>query len=61
LWRRFDAAVAELSRVATRTDLIAVAAGYEELATVADALAAAVEQDDRSSGLLSRTRARRSA
>jgi hypothetical protein len=61
LWRRFDAAVEDLSRVATGTDLIAVAAGYEELAAASDALAAAVEQDDRASGLLSRPRTRRSA
>jgi hypothetical protein len=59
LWRRFDGAVSELNRVATGTDLVAVAAAYQELAEVAAELAVAVEREDRASGLL--PRARRSA
>jgi hypothetical protein len=59
LWRRLDGAVGELNRAATGTDLVAVAAAYEELAEAAAALAVAVEREDRASGLLAR--ARRSA
>jgi hypothetical protein len=51
--------VGELNRAATGTDLVAVAAAYEELAEAAAALAMAVEREDRASGLLAR--ARRSA
>jgi hypothetical protein len=58
-WRRFDAAVSELNRAATGTDLVAVAVAYDELAAVAGELAVAVEREDRASGLL--PRARRSA
>jgi hypothetical protein len=58
LWRRFDAAVAQLSRVATASDLLAVADAYQELATVAEELSAAVEAEGRESGLLRRSRAR---
>jgi hypothetical protein len=58
-WRRFDAAVSELNRSATGTDLLDVAAAYEELASVAGELASAVESEDRASGLL--PHARRSA
>jgi hypothetical protein len=61
LWRRFDGAVSELNRAATGTDLVAVAVAYEELAGVAGELAAAVEREDRASGLLPRARTRRSA
>ena len=61
LWRRFDGAVTELNRAATGTDLVAVAAVYEELAEAAGALAVAVEREDRASGLLARARGRRSA
>jgi len=61
LWRVFDAAVAELNRAATGTDLIEVAAAYEALAAAAGELASAVEDADRASGLLPRARARRSA
>jgi len=61
LWRRFDGAVSELNRAATGTDLLAVAAAYDELAEVAGELAVAVEREDRASGLLPRARARRSA
>jgi len=60
-WRVFDAAVAELNRAATGTDLIEVAAAYEALAAAAGELASAVEDADRASGLLPRARARRSA
>jgi len=52
LWRRFDGAVAELDRVATGTDLLAVAEAYEALGEAAGALADAVEREDRASGLL---------
>ena len=61
LWRRFDGAVSELNRVATRADLVAVAAAYDELAEAAGDLALAVEREDRASGLLPRARAHRSA
>jgi hypothetical protein len=54
-------AVAELNRVATGTDLLAVAGAYEQLARGAAQLAAAVEQADRVSGLLPDARLRRSA
>jgi hypothetical protein len=61
LWRRFDGAVSELNRAATGTDLVAVAAAYDELAEATAELAVAVEREDRASGLLPRARARRSA
>jgi hypothetical protein len=57
----FDAAVAELNRAATGTDLIEVARAYDALAAAAEELASAVEREDRASGLLPRTRVRRSA
>jgi hypothetical protein len=44
LWRRFDVAAAELSRVATGTDLLAVSDAYEQLADVAGQLAEALEE-----------------
>ena len=56
LWRRFDAAVSELNRAATGTDLLAVAVAYDGLAEVAGELAVAVEREDRASGLLPRGR-----
>jgi len=61
LWHRFDDAVAALNRAAGGSDLLAVAGAYEQMADVAAELAAAVERDDRSSGLLVQRRARRSA
>jgi hypothetical protein len=61
LWRRFDAAAADLSRVAAGTDILAVADAYAELGEAADELAQVIERQDRDSGLLSRPRARRSA
>jgi len=51
LWRRFDAAVADLNRAATGSDLVEVAGAYDELAAAAADLAAAVEDEDRASGL----------
>jgi hypothetical protein len=61
LWHRFDDAVIELNRAAAGSDLLAVAAAYDEVADVAAELAVAVARDDRSSGLLVQQRARRSA
>lgn len=61
LWARFDAAVGGLNRAASDSELIGVAVAYEQLARVAGELADAVEREDRSSGLLSPTRRRRSA
>jgi len=61
LWRRFDAAAADLSRVAAGTDIRAVADTYVELGEVAGELAQAVQREDEASGLLQRKRARRSA
>jgi hypothetical protein len=61
LWHRFDAAVAELNRVAAGTGLLEVAHVYEAIAEIAAQLAQAVEREDRASGLLSRPRARRLA
>jgi hypothetical protein len=61
LWRRFDAAAADLSRAAAGTDILAVAAAYAELAEASGQLAGAVEHEDRASGLVPPRRARRSA
>lgn len=61
LWAHFDGAVADLNRVASGTELLEVADAYERLAAAAGKLAEAVEHADRSSGLLPRGRARRSA
>jgi hypothetical protein len=61
LWNAFDAAVAELNRTATGTNLGEVASAYQALAAAATVLASAVEREDRASGLLPRARARRSA
>ena len=60
LWRVFDAAVAELNRAATGSDLIEVATAYDALAVAARELASAVGREDRASGLLPQTRVRRS-
>jgi hypothetical protein len=59
LWERFDEAVAELDRVSEGRSLRAVARAYAELADVASELAAAVEREDRDSGLLPARRAGR--
>ena len=56
LWRRFDAAAADLSRAAAGADLLAVADAYAELGKAAGALAEAVECEDEASGLLPRKR-----
>jgi hypothetical protein len=61
LWQRFDAAVAELSRAASGTDLLAVADAYEQLGDAASELAEAIEREDRASGLLPRRQARGAA
>ena len=61
LWQAFDAAVAELNRVATGTDLVEVASAYDALAAAAAQLASGVEIGDRASGLLPPAQARRSA
>jgi len=61
LWRRFDAAVGDLSRAATGTDILAVADAYAQLAEAAGKLAEAVEHEDEASGLMPRKRLRRSA
>jgi hypothetical protein len=50
LWRRFDAAVEDLNRAATGTNLIDVADAYEKLAEAARLLAKSVEAEDRASG-----------
>jgi hypothetical protein len=56
LWRRFDAAAADLSRAAAGTDLLAVGDAYAELGKAAGALTEAVEREDEASGLLPRKR-----
>lgn len=61
LWQAFDAAVAELNRVATGTDLVEVASAYDALAAAAAQLASTVESEDRASGLLPPAQVRRSA
>jgi hypothetical protein len=61
LWRRFDAAAANLSRAAAGTDILAVADAYAELGEAAGTLAEAVADEDKASGLLKNPRARRSA
>lgn len=59
LWERFDEAVEELDRVSEGRSMRAVGRAYAELAEVASQLAKAVEREDRVSGLLPRTAARR--
>jgi hypothetical protein len=61
LWRRFDAAAADLSRAAAGTDILAVAEVYAELGEAAGELAGAIEHEDRATGVLQPGRARRSA
>jgi hypothetical protein len=61
LWRRFDAAAADLGRAAAGTDIRTVADAYAELGLAAGELAQATEREDQASGLLGRTGARRSA
>ena len=57
LWQRFDQTIMRLSTVAAGTDMLEVARAYEELATIADELASAVQAEDGSSRRM-RTRAR---
>jgi hypothetical protein len=61
LWRRFDAAAADLSRAAAGSDILAVADAYAELGDAAGELAQAVEREDRASGLLRSRRPGRAA
>ena len=62
LWHSFDEAVAELDRVSEGRSLRAVGRAYADLADVLSKLAAAVEREDRESGLLpARRRNRRRA
>lgn len=61
LWQRFDAAVEQLNRATSKTNLRRVADAYDELAAVAGELAEAVEAQDRASGLLADDELRRSA
>jgi hypothetical protein len=58
LWRRFDAAVASLSAVATGRDILAVADAYDELAEAAGDLADVVQKEDRPGATRPRRRAR---
>jgi hypothetical protein len=61
LWRRFDAAAGDLSRVAAGSDILAVADAYAELSEAAGELAQAIEREDRASGLLRPRRRQRTA
>jgi hypothetical protein len=62
-WERFDEAVAELDRVSEGRSHRAVGSAYAELADLASGLAAAIEREDRATGLLppGRTGRRRAA
>ncbi|HME03237.1 MAG TPA: hypothetical protein VKG38_09440 [Solirubrobacteraceae bacterium] len=60
LWQRFDQATTRLSTTAAGTDMIEVARAYDDLAAIAEELAQAVQDEDRSS-LRPRARASRSA
>jgi hypothetical protein len=59
LWARFDEAVAELDRVSEGRSIRAVGRAYAELGEIAAQLAAAVEREDRASGLLGRAAVKR--
>ena len=61
VWRRFDAASADLSRVAAGSDILAVADASAQLGEAAGELAQAVEREDRARGLLRPGRGRRAA
>lgn len=61
LWGRVDAAVADLSRAAAGSDILAVADAYAALGEAVGELAEAVEREDRTSGLLRPRRGRRAA
>jgi hypothetical protein len=56
LWARFDRATEELNRVAAGRSMRAMARAYEDVAELADQLASAIEEQDRASGRLPRTR-----
>lgn len=58
LWRRFDAAAAALSAVATGTDILAVADAFDELAAAAAELAEAVAREGKTGPSRRRARAR---
>ena len=62
LWRRFDRATRALILVAAGTDLLEVADAYDDLAAIAEELAAAVVAEDAAVSVPSprRARARRS-
>jgi hypothetical protein len=57
LWRRFDAAAASLSAIATGRDILAVADAYDELAQAAADLAQAVAREGRKHAPQRRARA----
>lgn len=59
LWERFDEAVEELDRVSEGRSMRAVGRAYAELAEITEKLAAAVEREDRASGLLAPVTAKR--
>ena len=61
LWQRFDAAVAELNRAVTATDLLEVAAAYEALADISADLAEEIQAEDRPIAATPKRRTRRSA
>src|SRR5271165_4885322 len=49
LWQHFDQAITRLSTMAAGTDMLEVAGAYEDLAAIAEELAQAVQDEDRSS------------
>jgi len=59
LWQRFDQTITRLSTVAAGEDMLEVARGYDELATIVEQLAEAVASEDRAGD--TRPRARRPA
>lgn len=59
LWERFDEAVAELDRVSEGRSMRAVGRAYAELGEIAGQLAKAAEREDRASGLLPASAAKR--
>jgi hypothetical protein len=61
LWRRFDAAVAQLGAATEGEDMLDVAGAYETLAAAAAKLALAIEREDTASREGPQARARRSA
>jgi hypothetical protein len=61
LWRRFDAAVAQLGAATEGEDMPKVAGAYADLAAAATDLAQAIEREDRASSPRPRARARRAA